>query len=142
MSPRRWLPTVLRARQAQEDLLAQQVANARREAERAAGQLAEQQSRVAGLTLPDTATVAEFHAEIAGQQAALASLAAASNRVQFADARLAGQLSQLAEAAKARRTVEKMQERIEDTLALQARWVAQREQDDVTIARHVSRAAG
>lgn len=142
MSPRRWLPTVLRARQAQEDLLAQQVANARREADRAAGQLAEQQSRVAGLAMPETATVAEFHAEIAGQQAALASLAAARNRVQFADARLAGQLSELAEAAKSRRTVEKMQERIEDALALQAHSFAQREQDDVSIARHVSRAAG
>jgi len=142
MSPRRWLPTVLRARQAAEDLLAQQVAAARRDAEQAAGQLAAQQRRVAGLAMPESATVAEFHAEIAGQQAALASLAAAGNRVQFADARLAGQLTELTEAAKSRRTVEKMQERIEDALARQALSVAQREQDDVTIARHVNRAAG
>ena len=141
MSKHRWLPTVLRARQAQEDLAAQQVAAARRDVERAAGQLVAQQSRVAGLSLPATASVAEFQAEVAGQQAALASLAAAGNRVQFADARLAGQLNQLTEAAKSRRTVEKMQERIENTEARQALLVAQREQDDVTIARHV-RAAG
>jgi hypothetical protein len=142
VSPRRWLPTVLRARQAQEDLLAQQVAAARRDAELAAGQLAERERRVTGLAMPGNATVAEFHAKIADQQMALASLAAASNRVQFADARLAGQLSQLTEAAKSRRTVEKMHERIQDTLAAQAIQVAQREQDDVTIARHVGRAAG
>ena len=105
MSARRWLPTVLRARQAAEDLAAQQVAAARRDVEQAADQLAVQQSRVAGLALPETSTVAEFHAEVAGQQAALASLAAAGNRVQFADARLAGQLSELTEAARSRRTV-------------------------------------
>ena len=138
---RRWLPTVLRARQAQEDLAAQQVAAARRDLELAAGQLAAQQSRVAGLALPQTTTAAEFRAEIAGQQAALASLAAAGNRMQFADARLAGQLSQLTEAAKSRRTVEKIQERIENTEAQQALSLAQREQDDVSIARHV-RAVG
>jgi flagellar biosynthesis chaperone FliJ len=142
MSARRWLPTVLRARQAQEDLLVQQVAATRRDAELAAGQLAEQTRRVAGLALPETATVAEFHAEIAGQQAALASLAAATNRVQFADARLTGQLCQLTEAAKSRRTVEKMHERIQEDLVAQAHSAAQREQDDVSIARHVSRAAG
>jgi flagellar biosynthesis chaperone FliJ len=142
MSARRWLPVVLRARQAQEDLAAQQVAVARRDAELAADQLAEQAGRVAGLALPETSTVAEFHAEIAGQQAALASLTAAANRVQFADARLTGQLSQLTEAAKSRRTVEKMHERIQEDLAAKASSVAQREQDDVSIARHVSRAAG
>jgi flagellar biosynthesis chaperone FliJ len=142
MSARRWLPTVLRARQAAEDLAAQQVAAARRDAEQAADQLAVQQSRVAGLALPETSTVAEFHAEVAGQQAALASLAAAGNRVQFADARLAGQLSELTEAAKSRRSVEKMQERIETSQAKQTLLLAQREQDDVSLARHVSRAAG
>jgi flagellar biosynthesis chaperone FliJ len=142
MSTRRWLPTVLRARQAAEDLAAQQVAAARRDAELAAGQLAAQQSRLAGMALPESATVVEFHAEVAGQQAALASLSAASNRVQFADARLAGHLSQLTEAARSRRTVEKMQERIETSLAAQALSLAQREQDDVTLARRVGRAAG
>jgi len=142
MSPRRWLPTVLRARQAAEDLLAQQVAAARREAEQAAGQLADQQRRVAELAMPESATVAEFHAEIAGQQAALASLAAAGNRARFAEARLAGQLTELTEAAKSRRTVEKMQERIVDSLAREELAAAQREQDDVTLARRVSRAAG
>ncbi|MFL6160957.1 MAG: hypothetical protein ACJ74U_01895 [Jatrophihabitantaceae bacterium] len=141
MSPRRWLPTVLRARQAQEDLLVRQVAAARRDAELAAGQLVEQADRVAALSMPPTATVAEFQAEIVGQQAAIASLAAASNRVQFADARLAGQLGQLTEAAKSRRSVEKMHERIQQDLVTQALSIAQREQDDVSIARH-ARSAG
>jgi flagellar protein FliJ len=142
MTARRWLPTVLRARQAAEDRAARQVAAARRDAEQAADQLAVTQNRVAGLAMPETTTVAEFHAELAGQQAALASLAAAGNRVQFADARLAGQLGELTEAATSRRTVEKMQERIENSQARQALLLAQREQDDVSLARHVSRAAG
>ncbi|HTZ45326.1 MAG TPA: hypothetical protein VMB79_15810 [Jatrophihabitans sp.] len=141
MTAQRWLPTVIRARQAAEDLRAQQVAAARRDAEQAADRLAEQDARIGGLAAPETATVTEFQAEMAAQQAALASLAAARHRVQFADARLAAQLAELTEAARSRRTVEKMQERIENTLAAQARTAAQREQDDLTIARF-GRAAG
>jgi len=142
MTPaKRWLPTVLRARQAREDAAAQQVAAARRDAAQAADRLAEQLTRVAGLTLPESAPVAEFRAEIAGQQAALASLTAAGNRARFAESRLTGQLTELTEAAKSRRTVEKMHERIVDGELAEARAAAQREQDDVTIARH-RRAAG
>ncbi len=141
MSPRRWLPTVIRARQAQEDLLAQQVATARREVETAVDELAEVTERVSDLRMPARLTVAEFHAEIANQQAGLANLAAATHRVEFADARLRTQLAGLTEAAKSRRTVEKMQERIEHERAVEFLAVSQREQDEVAIARHV-RAAG
>ena len=99
MSPRRWLPTVIRARQAQEDLLAQQVAAARRDVATAVDQLAAQEQRVAELRLPANLSVPEFHAEIANQQADLANLAAAAHRVQFADARLPTQLAGSTEAA-------------------------------------------
>ncbi|HEX2903039.1 MAG TPA: hypothetical protein VHO01_06230 [Jatrophihabitans sp.] len=141
MSPRRWLPTVIRARQAQEDLLAQQVATARQDADRAMDQLAVQSERVAGLSMPAQLSVAEFHAEIAGQQASIASLAAAQHRVQFADARLRSELDGLTEAARSRRSVEKMQERLDSEQSQQELAVAQREQDDIAITRHL-RAAG
>lgn len=141
MSPRRWLPTVIRARQAQEDLLAQQVAAARQDADRAMDQLAVQSERVAGLSMPAQLSVAEFHAEIAGQQASIASLAAAQHRVQFADARLRSELDGLTEAARSRRSVEKMQERLDSEQSQQELAVAQREQDDIAITRHL-RAAG
>jgi len=141
MSPRRWLPTVIRARQAQEDLLAQQVATARRDVETAVDELAEVTERVAEMRMPASLTVTEFHAEIANQQASLANLAAATHRVEFADARLRTQLAGLTEAAKSRRTVEKMQERIEHERTIEFLAVSQREQDEVAIARHV-RAAG
>lgn len=141
MSPRRWLPTVIRARQAQEDLLAQQVAAARRDLELAADQLIAQTERVAGLSLSASLSVAEFHGEIANQQANIASLAAATHRAQFADARLRTQLAGLTEAARSRRTVEKMHERLQDERAVAALAVSQREQDEVAITRHV-RAAG
>jgi hypothetical protein len=142
MTPPRWLPTVLRARQAQEHVIAAQVAAARRDADLAAAQLAAQLARVDELAMPATATPAEFHAEIAGQQAAVASLAAAGHRMHFADARLAGQLSDLTQAAKSRRSVEKMQERIQDALVATAQSAAQREHDEIAIGRHARRAAG
>nr|MDQ2958603.1 hypothetical protein [Actinomycetota bacterium] len=83
MSARNWLPTVLRARQAQEDLVAQRVAVARRDARVAAGQLAEHHARVSAMTSPASRSAAEFQAEVASQQAAAATLAAAANRVLF-----------------------------------------------------------
>lgn len=141
MSPRRWLPTVIRARQAQEDLQAQQVAAARRDVERAADLLSAQTERMDELALPANLTVAQFHAEIANQQANMASLAAAQHRVEFADARLRSQLATLTEAARSRRTVEKLQERLDDERAATALAVSQREQDEVAIGRHL-RAAG
>ena len=137
MSPRQWLPTVIRARQAQEDLRAQQVATARRDLESAVEGLAEQTERVAGLALPATASVSEFHAGIADQQLHVARLSAAGHRVRFADARLQTELAGLTEAARSRRTVEKMQERVQAEQAVTALAASQREQDEIAISRHL-----
>ncbi len=136
MSVRNWLPTVLRARRAQEDLVAQQVAVARRAAGTAGLALAAHSARVAAMAVPASGTAAEFQAEAASQQAAAASLAAATNRLLFAQARVASSLGELTEAARARRTVERLHERDEQTRISAANGAAQREQDEVSISRH------
>lgn len=133
---RGWLPTVLRARQAQEDLVAQRVAVARRDAGLAAVQLAEHTERVAAMSRPASMSGAQFQAVVAGQQAAAATLAAAANRVRFAEARVVTGLTELTSAARARRTVEKLHERDEELRITTALSTAQREQDEVSISRH------
>ncbi|HJQ03159.1 MAG TPA: hypothetical protein VJ851_16300 [Jatrophihabitans sp.] len=144
MSARNWLPTVLRARQAQEDLAARQVALARREASLAIAQHDAQQARVVALGRPAAGTVAQFQAELVGQQQAAATLAASANRVMFAEGRVATGLHDLTDAATARRAVEKLHERDEENRLRTANDVAQREQDEVSISRHAAdrKAAG
>lgn len=137
-----WIPTVLRARQAQEDVLAQDLATARRDADRAADQHAEQLARVEELAVPHSQTVRAFHATLSAQQAAVASLSAAHNRLLFAEGRVAGTMVDLTAAARARRTVEKLHERLLDEQASTASVLAQRELDEVSIARHGARLRG
>ncbi|HEX8306261.1 MAG TPA: hypothetical protein VF612_15400 [Jatrophihabitans sp.] len=139
MSGRNWIPTVLRARQAQEDLVAQGLAVARRDAGRAADQHAEQVARVAAMLLPESQSVPAFHASLAAQDAAVASLAAARNRLLFAESRVAGKVVELTVAARSRRTVEKLYERHQDEQATAASELAQRELDEVSISRHGAR---
>ena len=139
MSPRSWIPTVLRARQAQEDLVAQQVAVARRDAGQAADEHAEHAARVAGMASPRSQSVPAFHASLAAHQAAAATLAAAMNRVLFAEGRVSSAMAELTTAARSRRTVEKLQERDQAEQASTASSLAQREMDEVSISRHGAR---
>jgi flagellar FliJ protein len=136
MSARSWLPTVLRARLAQEEVAARRVAMARREAGLAMAQHDAQQARVAAMGRPAVGSVAQFQAELAGQQQAAATLAASANRVMFAENRVATGLRELTDAATARRTVEKLHERDEEERQRSANDIAQREQDEVSISRH------
>jgi flagellar FliJ protein len=138
MSTRNWLPTVLRARGAQEDMAARRVALARRDANLATAERDAQQARVAGLGRPATGNVAQFQAELAGQQQAAATLAASANRVMFAEGRVAAGLRELTDAATARRTVEKLHERDQEQQLRSAQDSAQREQDEVSISRHAA----
>jgi outer membrane PBP1 activator LpoA protein len=137
-----WVPTVLRARQAQEDVLAQELAAARRNASRAADEHAEQLALVDGMAVPHSQTARAFLATLTAHQAAAASLAAARNRVLFAEGRVAGKVDELTVAARARRTVEKLHERLLDEQAGAASVVAQRELDEVSIGRHSARLRG
>jgi len=137
-----WIPTVLRARQAQEDVVAQGLAVARRDADRAADQHAEKSARVDEMAVPHSQTVREFHATLSAQQAAVASLAAARNRMLFAEHRVAGKTAELTVAARARRTVEKLHERLLDEQASAASAGVQRDLDEVSIGRHAARLRG
>jgi flagellar biosynthesis chaperone FliJ len=139
MSARSWIPTVLRARQAQEDLVAQRLAVARRDAGQATDQHAEQAARIAAMQSPQLQSVPDFHASLAAHQAAAATLAAAKNRMLFAEARVSGTVSELTTAARSRRTVEKLHERHQDELDTTASGIAQRELDEVSISRHGAR---
>ncbi|MEO7262386.1 MAG: flagellar FliJ family protein [Jatrophihabitantaceae bacterium] len=139
MSRRSWIPTVLRARQAQEDLVAQRVAVARRDAGQAAHEHAEHAARVAGMNSPRSQSVPAFQASLAAHQAAAATLAAARNRVLFAEGRVCSAMADLTAAARSRRTVEKLHERDQAEQASTASDLAQRELDEVSISRHGAR---
>jgi hypothetical protein len=139
MSPRSWIPTVLRARQAQEDLVAQRLAVARRDAGQAADQHAEHAVRVAAMQAPQLQSVPAFQAALTAHQAAAATLAAAKNRMLFAESRVRSTMAELTTAATSRRTVEKLHERDQDEQASTASGIAQRELDEVSISRHGAR---
>lgn len=130
---------VLRARQAQEDLVAQRVAVARRDAGQAITEHLHHQERVAGMQSPDSQTSQAFQASLAAQQAAAATLAAARNRVLFAEGRVVSGMADLTSAARSRRTVEKLHERDREAELSTAASATQRELDEISISRHRAR---
>lgn len=119
--------------------MAQQAAVARRDAGRAAEEHAQHAARVSGMAAPRSQSVSAFHASLAAHQAAAATLAAARNRVLFAEGRVSSALAELTTAARSRRTVEKLQERDQAEQASTASSLAQREMDEVSISRHGAR---
>jgi flagellar export protein FliJ len=128
----------MRARQAKEDLAAQQLAEARREADRAVREHAEQTVRVTGMSQPEQAGVQAFHAAAAARHAAAATLAASQHRIVFAEARVANGRSGLEAAARSRRSAEKLVERDADAEHRRTAAAGQRELDDIAITRHVA----
>jgi flagellar biosynthesis chaperone FliJ len=133
---KRWIPVVLRARQAQEDLAAQQLAVARRDAAAAANRRDAVAERVESMTQPGRQDVLAFQATAASLHAAAATLAAAHHRVRFAEGRVDTDVAGLTTAARARRTIEKLHESEAATrLALQAA-AGQRDLDEVSITRY------
>lgn len=134
---RSWLPVVLRARQAQEDLVAQVVAVARRDAQLALDQHIAEVDRVAAMPVEHTVQSGQdFQATTAALAAAAATLAAARNRSAFAQARVETTMLELTEAARTRRSVEKLYERDVEANRVEAEAKAQRELDEISISRH------
>jgi flagellar protein FliJ len=141
MTDRRWLPVLMRARQAGEDARAQQVAAQRRDlaaAERSAG---DEEARVDAMTQPESASRDIFLAGAAARAAAAATHAAARQRARFARDRLATGIVELSHAARDRRIVERLVERVETAERAEMLSRAQRESDDTVLARF-KRAAG
>jgi flagellar biosynthesis chaperone FliJ len=135
MSPRRWLPTMVRAQQAREDSAARRLAQARMDAAQAVEAAAVETARIAGITAPATASLGTFLNRAATRDAAAATHSAAVHRVQFAQQRVDVGLSELGSAAQARRTVERLSERIAAETYAAELSRQQRELDDVTITR-------
>ncbi|WP_127783024.1 flagellar FliJ family protein [Rhodococcus sp. X156] len=139
MSGRRWLGTMIRARQAEEDVAVQNLADARRTATLAAQRLAREAGRVDALAQPDSESVRAFHASAAARQAAAATLSAARHRLLTAQDRVGCAETELTAAARARRTVEKMHERDAAASTRAALTAAQQELDEIGISRHTAR---
>lgn len=136
MNLRHWVSTVLRARQAQEDVAAQQLAGARRDAALAVDRLDAVSERVQAMSQDERQGMVAFQASAAARHAAAASLAAASHGVRFAQGRVSTDAAGLTDAARARRTIEKLHENdIAARLAVQAA-AGQRDLDEVSITRH------
>jgi hypothetical protein len=138
----RWLPTVVRARQAAEDNAALQVAQARRELAHAETVEVAEARRVAEFTMPDSADSRTFLAAATAGSAAAASSAAASHRVGFARQRVDATVHALTDAARRRQSVEKLSDRLETEADVRSLATAQRVMDDVTVSRFARRAAG
>jgi flagellar export protein FliJ len=137
MTARRWIETVLKARQAHENLSTQRLAEAERAAQRAASHVAYESHRVDALPGAAQESVTAFHAVAAAHQAAAATLAAASHRLEFARARVSAGHNELSTAARDRRTIEKLAEREQQARNHAAARQAQRDLDEAAINQHV-----
>lgn len=131
----RWLPTLVRARQAREDAVSQQVAQQRLQLSEATAAAAVLRERLDALEQPETSGTRAFLAAAALRDAAASTHSAAVQRIGFAEQRLATGMAALAEAARSRRTVEKLGERIAAAQYANELAAYQRELDDLSIIR-------
>lgn len=140
MTPR-WMTTLVRARQAQEDLAKQELAGAERRLARAHARVRYDESRMESLCAADAEDSAPaFVAAAVALQAAAATHAAAVRAVGEAATAVAGRRDDLGAAARARRTAEELREQHISTELDRAAASAQRELDE--IAARVHRDAG
>ncbi|UQX87954.1 hypothetical protein M6D93_16855 [Jatrophihabitans telluris] len=139
MTTRRWLPVMVRAREAAEDAAAQRLAQARREAASAITAERAESSRLDGMTALESSSVQGFLAHEAARTAAAATYSATLQRVGFAQERVGQQVTELSAAARARRTVEKLSERVAAEAKAEGLARAQREADDTGASRFTAR---
>ncbi len=136
MTPR-WLDTLVRARQAQEDHAKQQLATAERLASRAYARVRYDEARVESLTAARAEDSAPaFVAAAVALQAAAATHAAATRAAEEASTVVAGRRAELGEAARARRTAEEMREQHVSAELDRAAAAAQRELDEIAARVH------
>lgn len=128
---------LLRARQAQEDVAAQQLAAAERAARRAAAKVRYDRDRLETLRTADAIyEVPAFVAAAAALQAAAATHAASVRLAGSEQNAVAERRDELVDAARARRTAEELHERALAAAADQARRAAQSELDEVAARTH------
>jgi hypothetical protein len=131
---RHWLSGLLRARQAQEDAAAQQLAAAERAARRAAARVRYDRDRLDSLRTADALYDAPVF--VAATHAAAVQVAEHSARV------VEERRDDLIDAARARRSAEELHERQLHEASAKARRIAQGELDEVAARVHRDPAAG
>jgi hypothetical protein len=135
MSTRKWLPVVLKARQAAEDRAAQAVAAAQIAEQQAVAEAARESRRLDEMASLETGSAQVFLAAAAAQRAAAATHAAAFNRIGFAQRQVQVSIGDLQSAASNRRSAQKLIEREVEESGRVALSSAQRELDDLTVTR-------
>lgn len=126
---------MIRARKAAENAAAQDTAQARRELGEAIRDAQHATERLEGMVGLGVDTAQAFLAGVAARNAAGAAHSAAGHRVAFAQRRLAASIEGLAAAAQEAKSVEKLAERVAQATHKAGLAVAQRELDDMTVAR-------
>lgn len=135
MTTRRWLPVVLKARQAAEDHAAQRVAAAQLDEQQAILQAQAEDHRMQAMTELESTSAQAFVAASAAQRAAAATHAAAHHRIGFVERQLQMNIDELRAAARERRSAQKLSERELEEQQRTALTLAQRELDDLTVTR-------
>jgi flagellar protein FliJ len=140
---RHWLSGLLRARQAQEDAAAQQLAAAERAARRAAARVRYDRDRLDSLRTADALYDAPvFVAAAVALQAAAATHAAAVQVAEHSARVVEERRDDLIDAARARRSAEELHERQLHEASAKARRIAQGELDEVAARVRRDAAAG
>lgn len=127
-----WLNSLLRARQAQEDVAKQHLASAQRASHRADAQARAERRRLETLRLDESSaySTSAFVAAAVALQAAAATHAAAVSAAEESQLAVAEQRDVLGDAARARRTAEELYERDRADASDRLRRAAQRELDE------------
>lgn len=133
MTTRRWLPVVLKARQAAEDHAAQRVAAAQRDEQQAIRHADTEDQRMQSMGELESTSAQAFVAASAAQRAAAATHAAAHHRIGFAERQVQMSIDELRAAARQRRSAQKLSERELEERQRSALTTAQRELDDLTV---------
>jgi hypothetical protein len=136
MSPK-WLGSLVRARQMQEDAAQQRLADAERGARAARFTERRESKRLDALDAPDNANDgAAFVAATVALQAAAATHAAARVAAVQADVATGERRAELRDAAVAANSVEELQRRMVQIETERAARIAQRDQDEIAAGMH------
>jgi flagellar biosynthesis chaperone FliJ len=129
---RRWLSSLVRARQVQEDLARERFAHAQRHANGTLAQTQVEDARVTSMLEGDLAgSAGAFLAAVSARQSAAATLAAAHQTHALAQDQAQLRRSTLTEAAQNRLSAEKLAERDATELRRAANATLQRELDEI-----------
>jgi flagellar export protein FliJ len=129
------LASVLRARNAQENLARGAVLRARQEAEEAADRVRRMDAAIGAQPRPKSAHATAFAATLWARQAMAADLSAAIAIAGQLNAQVDERAVELTDAATRRRTVEKLAERHAEALRYAEEEAAELEADDLTTSR-------